>query len=248
MACPTLGTSCATLLQIISIGDTTVLETFGGPSQGTITFNALTVPGDTVTIGDITWTAVVGIPGPNQWSTDGAITDQLNSLVSSINADPVAIIYFTAVKIFGKDEIKITTVTTGINSAYPWSTTGGNISLSPENKLEGGDCDLQFYSDVACNQISSACWGNLKTPAHIYLTLHLIETSLGQDSGQKTSIKIDKIQKNYSYLSPTDPMYGNTKWGRLYSQLWSRVVKMPFVANGPRYWPPGYYGRWGRCW
>jgi len=245
MTCPLLGTACATVEQFLAIAPE--FETFGGASQGTIELTDLTVEGDTLTIGDVTLTGVEGVAGDNEWSVDGTLLDQSQSILAAILASDL-VNYLTAVKLFGLNKIKVTTLEEGLNSAYPWSTTSTSITLSPTDKLEGGECDIAFYLKVACSKLNKSCWGVKTLPASIYIAAHLMTIASSDDNGVATSRNISAISEGYSYQAPTgknDPYWSNTPWGRLYLALWQTIPKFPIVAGGliPRTWP--LYG--GRC-
>jgi len=250
MSCPLLGNTCASNAQLISIIPD--LKTFGGVSSGTITLTGETSPGDTIVIGGKTLTAVAGVAATDQWSIDGDEFAELDSILIALINDvgSFASMVTASIRTPGDLIIDVSSISTGIYSQIPWSTTGVNISLSPGDRLSGGECDLNFFSSVACSQISKGCWGVKTLPAHIYLTAHLIEMANGNAVGQGTSRTISAISESYTYVAPPpeDAYYANTKWGLLYRQLWRSLPKIPTVGTGliPRSWPRGY-GYRGRC-
>ena len=251
MACPISGTLCATLAQIISIIPD--LKTYGGTSTGSLTLTGETLVGETLVIGGKTLTAVAGVAGVDEWSVDGDSFAELDSLLAAINnlIGSLVTIATGAIRTPGELIIDVTSISTGIYSQLPWSTTSPNITLDPTDKLTGGECDLAFFSTTACSMINSSCWGTKTLAAHIYLVGHLIETGNGGDVGALTSRGIDKISEGYTYVAndPSDAVFANTKWGRLYLALWRTIPKIPTVGTGliARSWPRGG-GRWGGGW
>jgi len=248
MTCPLLGSTCATVDQLIAVAPE--FEFFGGPSKGQILLTGNTLAGETLTIGDVVLTAVAGVPLADQWSIDGTVLEQANSLLLALQGVSL-VSYIVAEKVFGSPKIKVTTLEEGLNSSYPWSTTSTSITLAPGDKLNGGDCDIAFYLGIACSMLNKGCWGTKTLPASIYIAAHLMAISLDEDSGVATSRGISAISEGYSYLAPTglsDPYWNNTKWGRLYLALWQTILKMPVVSGGliPRSWPA--YGRRGCRW
>lgn len=221
--------------------------------MGHLTLTGETLVGETLVIGGKTLTAVAGVPVVDQWSIDGDESAELQSIVDAINNPIGSLVTIATAAVLTPGELvaEVTSINTGIYSQLPWSTTSPNITLDPTDKLSGGECDLTFFSSMACSQINSSCWGNKTTYAHILLTAHLIEVGNGNDSGTSTNRKIDKISESFGWVAPpaADAYFANTKWGRLYRQLWATLPKIPLVGTGliPRRWPT-YGGGWRGGW
>jgi len=243
MAICSLSSSCATIPQLIEFLPD--LQTFGGPSKGVIELTGLTLEDDTLTIGGVTLTAVAGVAAANQWSVDGTLFDQLNSLLAAITGTGASLVGSITAQILtpGIAKIQVSSIITGYYSQIPWSTTSAQIALDPSDKLAGGQCDLEFFSNTACSMMGD-CWGSKKMSGHMYLVAHLIEMANGNDNGALTSRSIDKISEGYSYVNPTDPNLANTKWGRLYAALWATVFVGPIVGRAL----PTTWGCYGRSW
>lgn len=240
-----LGNKCATIEQLIEF--IPELASFGGPSKGKITLTDLTVEGDTITIGGKTLTAVAGVPLVDQWSVDGTVYDQLDSLLTALTQTGTSLegIITATLQTPGLLIIEVSSVMTGLYSQIPWSTTSASITLDPTGKLTGGQCDLEFFSNTACSMMGN-CWGDKKLSGHMYLTAHLIEMANGNDVGILSSRSIDKISEGFSAVPGKNPNLANTKWGRLYAALWDTIFTGGVAGRGlPTTWGYSYPSRRG---
>ena len=91
-----------------------------------------------------------------------------------------------------------------------------------------------LMTDLACDIVGD-CYGDRKSEAHIFLTLHMLDTSTGATTaGTLTSRKIGQIAASYgAMVANEDPLLGSTRWGRLL-QLLDRdnfTAGLPFVAT-----------------
>lgn len=242
-----LGNKCATLEQLIEFLPD--LQTFGGVSKGKITLTDLTEVGDTLTIGGVVAEAVAGPAAVGQWSVDGTLLDQAQSLLACLvgTGSPYVGMITASILTPGVAVLEVSSVSTGLYSQIPWSTTSAQLTLDPLEKLEGGQCDLEFFSNTACSMMGD-CWGDKKLSGHMYLTAHLIEVANGNDLGILTSRSIDKISEGYSSAQIQNPNFANTKWGRLYWALWKTIFVGGVAGRGAvsTVWRYGYPGR-GRC-
>lgn len=235
-----LGNKCATIAQLVEFAPE--LASFGGPSKGKLTLTDLTIVGDTLTIGGVTLTAVAGVPLTDQWSVDGTVFDQVNSILDALTqtGSPFAGMITASILTPGIPTIEVSSVMTGLYSQIPWSTTSTSITLDPVDKLTGGQCDLEFYSNTACSMMGN-CWGNKKLSGHMFLTAHLIEMANGNDLGILTSRSIDKISEGFSSVPGENPNLANTKWGRQYAALWATVFTVGLPGRGlPTVWGYSY--------
>ncbi len=98
---------------------------------------------------------------------------------------------------------------------------------------------LDFFATLACSIVGD-CFGDRKSDAHVFLTLHMLTVWLndgGESTGPATSRRIDKIAETYAASSGNtgDPNLQSTRWGRLYAMLDRFRVVIPFaVKTNPR--------------
>ena len=98
---------------------------------------------------------------------------------------------------------------------------------------------LDFFATLACSIVGD-CFGDRKSEAHTFLTLHMLAVWIGDgnEAGPANARSIDKISESYAatgLATQGNAWLNLTKWGRLYQALDKFRVVIPFaVKTNPR--------------
>lgn len=237
-ACPTL----ADLLELYP-----ALGTFGQAASGSLTLAAPAPPGALLTIGSAQLQGVAGprTPGGNNWSTDGTVLEQADSIVSAIS-DPANSMGFLVAHVPtpGLARVELTTLATGPAANLPWSTTAPvELVLDGPLSMTGGDAELLAILSVACSMISLEAWGSKANMGGAYLAAHIATMAgakgMGGEGGPATSRSLGGLSTSYATIAgDTSSAAFNSRAGRMYIMLRDSLLILPIVGTGlPRgYW------------
>lgn len=219
-----MAASCVTALEFIQATGTEFLS-FGVASTGTVTVASVGAPGDTISVGGQTLTAVAGArtSGADDFSlASGTVTGVARSIVDAIDdaSNSFTTLVTAAIQIPGTAVVVLTTVSLGYYSTLPFTTSAAAVyELDPDDgNLTGGADLLTTVLDSTCQMLGD-CWGAKKSWGHVYLAAHFATVAQGNAGGPVSSRSIDKISESYAVQPPSDPDLGSTKWGLLYLAL-----------------------------
>lgn len=213
---------------------------FGGASTGTITVASVGAPGDTITVGGVVFTAVSGprTSGAQDFSLDSAEIVGIAAELAAAMADPVnglVAIASAMVQTPGTPVVRLTSAAGGPYSEIPIATSAPAVYELSGDTLIGGRLLLTAILDEACRQVSSACWGDRRSTAHLYLTGHYAAELAGDTGTGVTSRKIDKISESFGQQPPSAADLGRTRWGRLYLGMLRTALCIPAVVITTRF-------------
>jgi hypothetical protein len=201
----------------------------GEKSDGTLTVASQPAPGDTLTLATrfgvpiVTETYVADTDfaiGANETETATNIATALSAgaLLAATSTGPVVSVLSQATGPVGSLAL------TSSDVAMVWN----------ESPMTPGTAIVDLFLSCACQQINLDCWGDKADCAHIFLTAHFLAMG-GYGSGEKgvvTSKKIDKLAISYAAGAPSDSDLGNTRWGRMYTQIRKTLLILPIAGRG----------------
>ena len=200
--------------------------TVGAPSTGTILIGATIPAGTTINYQGLVLTAVAGpkTSGANDFNGSGAFTDIAADIKAAIS-DPANAWAGSVTATVTGTLVSLTTVLVG------YQTFGGLTMTAPVvgvdlTGMAGGEVMLNTLVLQASLMVNVECWGEKTCLATLYLVLHflsLIYPSTTGGASTATTIKIAEISKTYATATPTDALFGNTAWGKLYLALYDTV-------------------------
>lgn len=198
----------------------------GSTSSGSIAWLSTGSPGDTITIGSVTLTAVAGAraAGSSTWSVDGDEAAEAASFRAAI-ADSAASALVSASG--SGTTVNLTTVSTGPASLLDLATSTDEVY--DLTAFAGGDDQIRLMLEATCTMIG-ACWPAAKAGlAHAYLTAHFLAVGAGNEGGVRTSRTVNKISEGSAAPSfdASDAAFATTKYGRLYLALRSTIPVLP---------------------
>jgi hypothetical protein len=242
--------SCITVVDLLKVAPE--LAAVGGPGVGTLTLAGATVALDSVTIGAAIGTAAAGarVAGSDTWSTDGATSAQLASLVEMLNDQAASFAAIVTGLATAPTVALVSSRATGIAGDIAWATSDVvDIVLDPLASLVGGAAQLEFYIECACLMVNRACWGAKWECGVTLLAAHLATVGAGAAAGIVSGKTIDKISVSYAVttFSSDDAAFASSRYGQDYLAMRETLLVMPLVGTGlPRAWPNRFWR--GRRW
>jgi hypothetical protein len=97
------------------------------------------------------------------------------------------------------------------------------------------DVLCQEALDFAAEYLNEQCTGLKLNRLSIYLAGHWLGVAGlvgGGGGGTPASITIGSISKSYATVPPSDPSFGSTSWGRLFSLLVEQMICFVGVTGG----------------
>lgn len=225
--------NCYTSSEFVALTGTEFTSWFA-TNTATITWLGTGTAGDTITIGGITLTAVVGAraAGSLTWSIDGDVSTEIASFIAAIADSSLTTLVTASVVTPGTSVVTITSIATGIAGAMPISTSAPLVYELSSSTMSGWDTAINNVLITACSMIGD-CWGTKALPAHLYLSAHILAVSGGGELGAVTNRAIDRISTGYASVTfdSSDAAFAMTRWGRLYLMLRGTVPVIGLVGS-----------------